>query len=99
MRPCAAPPRAARAAIAQGDSDERSRGNLPEGPEPSWPEEDFSYLLENKPGCFMFIGNGEGEGGCSIHNPNYDFNDDVLTLGSSYWVKLAESFLSEAVVD
>ncbi len=61
--------------------------------------EDFSYMLEKKPGCFMFIGNGEGEGGCSIHNPNYDFNDDVLTLGSSYWVKLTESFLSEAVVD
>lgn len=60
--------------------------------------EDFSYMLEEKPGCFMFIGNGLGEGGCSIHNPHYDFNDNVLTLGSSYWACLAEEFLRDPVV-
>ncbi len=57
--------------------------------------EDFSYMLQDIPGCFVFIGNGEGEGGCTIHNPGYDFNDDVLTLGASYWVSLARNFLRE----
>ena len=57
--------------------------------------EDFSYMLQDIPGCFVFIGNGEGEGGCTIHNPGYDFNDDVLTLGASYWASLARNFLRE----
>jgi len=59
--------------------------------------EDFSYLLEAGTGCFVLIGNGAGEGGCMIHNPGYDFNDDILTLGSTYWVRLAQNFLREAV--
>ena len=57
--------------------------------------EDFSYLLEGRPGCFMLIGNGPAEGGCTIHNPGYDFNDEILTLGASYWAFLAENFLRE----
>ena len=52
-------------------------------------------MLQDIPGCFVFIGNGEGEGGCTIHNPGYDFNDDVLTLGASYWASLARNFLRE----
>lgn len=63
-----------------------------------WPpvlgSEDFSFMLEQRPGCYAFIGNGDGAGSCMIHNPGYDFNDDILTLGASYWVRLAQTFLA-----
>ncbi|WP_156966880.1 M20 aminoacylase family protein [Paraburkholderia ferrariae] len=55
--------------------------------------EDFSFLLEQCPGSYLIIGNGDGEGGCMVHNPGYDFNDDCLATGAAYWVKLAERFL------
>lgn len=55
--------------------------------------EDFSYMLEARPGAFIFIGNGES---ASLHNPAYDFNDDVIPHGISYWVQLAESALPAA---
>ncbi len=50
--------------------------------------EDFSYMLEACPGAYMRIGNGAGEGSCQVHNPAYDFNDDILALGASYWARL-----------
>ena len=57
--------------------------------------EDFSFFLEKVPGCYFLIGNGEGDaGGCDVHNPGYDFNDAALGTGASYWVKLAEAYLS-----
>ncbi len=57
--------------------------------------EDFAFFLEKVPGCYVFIGNGEGdEGGCMVHNPGYDFNDAVLPTGASYWVRLTESWLA-----
>ncbi len=56
--------------------------------------EDFSFLLEKKPGCYFTIGNGDGEGGCMVHNPGYDFNDAILPIGASYWVRLIERFLA-----
>jgi len=59
--------------------------------------EDFAFMLERLPGCYVFIGNGAGDGACMIHNPGYDFNDAILPLGSSYWARLAETFLG--VVD
>ncbi|NLP60794.1 M20 aminoacylase family protein [Paraburkholderia sacchari] len=55
--------------------------------------EDFSFLLEQCAGSYLIIGNGDGEGGCMVHNPGYDFNDDCLATGATYWVKLAERFL------
>ena len=59
--------------------------------------EDFAFMLEKVPGCFINIGNGVGsEGGCMVHNAGYDFNDRVLSTGASYWVKLAESYLRRA---
>jgi hippurate hydrolase len=58
--------------------------------------EDFAYMLREKPGCYVWIGNGLAEGGCMLHNPRYDFNDDILTLGSGYWVKLVETLLQAA---
>ncbi|NBU88211.1 MAG: amidohydrolase [Betaproteobacteria bacterium] len=53
--------------------------------------EDFAYYLQKKPGCFLRLGNGEG--GAMLHNPNYDFNDEVLTVGAAYWTRLVERYL------
>ena len=66
--------------------------------------EDFSYYLLEKPGCYFLIGNGDGthrDGGhgmgpCMLHNPSYDFNDDLIPLGGSLWVRLAEAWLAAA---
>ena len=56
--------------------------------------EDFSIMSENIPGCFVLMGNGiEGSHGKPLHSPNYDFNDELLVTGSSYWVELAEQQL------
>lgn len=56
--------------------------------------EDFAFMLQAKAGCYVFVGNGPGEGGCMLHNPNYDFNDAVLPLGASYWANLVEHILA-----
>ncbi len=63
---------------------------------PSMGAEDFAFMLREKPGCYVWIGNGLAEGGCMLHNPRYDFNDDILTLGAAYWVKLVETLLQAA---
>jgi hippurate hydrolase len=55
--------------------------------------EDFAFLLREKPGCYIWLGNGPTDGGCLLHNPHYDFNDDILTVGASYWARLVESAL------
>ena len=59
--------------------------------------EDFSFMLEQCPGSYLIVGNGEGEhhatGGCMVHNPGYDFNDAILPIAASYWVQLARRFL------
>jgi hippurate hydrolase len=70
--------------------------------EPTMGAEDFSYMLMAKPGCYAFISNGDGAhramghggGPCVLHNPSYDFNDALLPLGATYWVRLAEAWLS-----
>jgi amidohydrolase len=72
--------------------------------EPTMGAEDFAFMLQEKPGCYVFIGNGEGEhrdfghglGPCNLHNPSYDFNDDLLPIGATYWVRLAEAYLPPA---
>jgi metal-dependent amidase/aminoacylase/carboxypeptidase family protein len=70
--------------------------------EPTMGAEDFSYFLQEKPGCYFLIGNGDGshrEGGhglgpCMLHNPSYDFNDDLIPLGATAWVRMAEQWLA-----
>jgi hippurate hydrolase len=70
--------------------------------EPTMGAEDFSFMLQAKPGCYAFIANGDGDhralghggGPCMLHNPSYDFNDELLPLGATYWVRLAEAWLS-----
>ena len=60
---------------------------------PSMGAEDFAYMLREKPGCYVWLGNGPGTGGCTLHNPHYDFNDEILPLGVNYWVRLVSAVL------
>ena len=69
---------------------------------PTMGAEDFAFMLQEIPGCYVWIGNGLGEhrdaghglGPCMLHNGSYDFNDELLPLGATYWVKLAENWFS-----
>ena len=63
---------------------------------PCMGSEDFAFMLQEKPGCYIMIGNGGAEGGCLLHNPHYDFNDEILSLGASYWTQLVEDVLAPA---
>ena len=79
--------------------------------EPTMGAEDFAYMLQTKPGCYLFIGNGDGAhragyaggghdaGPCMLHNPHYDFNDDLIPLGATFWVRLAEQWLAQPRAD
>jgi amidohydrolase len=80
--------------------DERTMTDI----EPTMGAEDFAFMLQAKPGCYAFIGNGDGAhremghgtGPCMLHNPSYDFNDALIPIGATYWVRLAERFLGRA---
>jgi amidohydrolase len=69
---------------------------------PTMGAEDFSFFLQAKPGCYFLIGNGDGEhrdgghglGPCMLHNPSYDFNDALIPLGGTAWVRIAEAWLA-----
>jgi len=56
--------------------------------------EDFAFMLERVPGSYLFIGNGDAPGTCMVHHPGYDFDDANIAVGSAFWVRLAERFLS-----
>ena len=58
--------------------------------------EDFAFMLLERPGNYIMIGNGDGElTSCMVHNPHYDFNDEILPIGATYWVELARELLPE----
>jgi hippurate hydrolase len=65
--------------------------------------EDFAHMLRAKPGCYAFIGNGDGghrlpdhgPGPCIIHNTSFDFNDEIIPIGASYFVRLAQRWLAQ----
>jgi amidohydrolase len=71
--------------------------------DPTMGAEDFAFMLLEKPGCYVFLGNGDGDhravghgmGPCHLHNPSYDFNDALIPVGISYWVKLTQRFLEK----
>jgi hippurate hydrolase len=77
-------------------------GNVVRSVEPTMGSEDFSFMLRARPGCYLWIGNGDGAhraaghglGPCQLHNPSFDFNDELIPLGATYWVRLAERFLA-----
>jgi amidohydrolase len=72
--------------------------------EPTMGAEDFAYMLQARPGAYCFIHNGDGShralghgmGPCTLHNPSYDFNDELIPLGATFWVRLAEEWLAKA---
>jgi hippurate hydrolase len=65
-------------------------------PVSSMDSEDFAFMLQEKPGCYIWIGNGSSENSCLLHNPHYDFNDEILPIGTAYWVKLVEIVLGSS---
>jgi hippurate hydrolase len=72
--------------------------------EPTMGAEDFAFMLLERPGCYVFIGNGDGAhrdaghgmGPCMLHNPSYDFNDELIPIGATLWTRLVERFLPVA---
>jgi hippurate hydrolase len=76
--------------------------NVVRGLEPTMGSEDFAFMLKARPGAYVFIGNGDGAhrsaghglGPCMLHNPSYDFNDELIPLGATFWVRLVEKFLA-----
>ena len=60
---------------------------------PCMGSEDFAFLLQKRPGCYIWAGNGPSDNGRLLHNPKYDFNDDLLPIGATYWARLAERLL------
>ena len=79
-----------------------SAENVVRNIEPTMGAEDFAFMLKAKAGAYVFIGNGDGThraaghglGPCTLHNPSYDFNDELIPLGATYWVRLAQNFLA-----
>ena len=76
--------------------------NVVRGLEPTMGSEDFAFMLKARPGAYVFIGNGDGAhrsaghglGPCMLHNPSYDFNDELIPLGATFWIRLVEKFLN-----
>ncbi|MFL6635033.1 MAG: M20 aminoacylase family protein [Massilia sp.] len=76
--------------------------NVDTNVEPTMGAEDFAFMLQAKPGCYVFIGNGDGDhrsrghglGPCQLHNGSYDFNDHLLPIGASFWARLVEMSLT-----
>lgn len=68
-------------------------GNVLSNLPASMGSEDFAFIANAVPGCYAWLGNGPTEGGCLLHNPHYDFNDEIIAMGVSYWVRLVESIL------
>jgi hippurate hydrolase len=67
--------------------------NVVRNPEPCMGAEDFSYMLEARPGAYLWLGQAGKQGGCMVHNPRYDFNDEILPVGASFWAELVHELL------
>jgi hippurate hydrolase len=75
--------------------------NVVRGLEPTMGAEDFAFMLKVRPGAYVFIGNGDGThratghglGPCTLHNASYDFNDELIPLGATFWIRLVEQYL------
>ena len=79
--------------VAEVCAEVAGRENVNRNPNLIVASEDFSFMLEQVPGCYFNIGNGAGEGACEVHNPGYDFNDEALALGASAFVRIVEKRL------
>jgi metal-dependent amidase/aminoacylase/carboxypeptidase family protein len=84
------------------DGRHRRRDHVVRAIEPTMGAEDFAFMLKARPGAYVFIGNGNGDhrlaghglGPCMLHNTSYDFNDELIPLGATFWVRLVEKFLA-----
>jgi hippurate hydrolase len=76
-------------------ADVAGEAGVDRAPIPLMGAEDFAFMLQKKPGAYVWLGNGDGAGGCMLHNPRYDFNDAILPIGASYWARLAETALAK----
>jgi hippurate hydrolase len=65
-------------------------------PRPSMGAEDFAFLQQARPGAYIWLGAGPGQAGCMLHNPGYDFNDEILNIGAAYWVEVVRQVLGGA---
>jgi hippurate hydrolase len=70
------------------------RDNVERNPPLIMASEDFSFMLEKVSGCYVNIGNGDGDGACEVHNPSYDFNDQALPLGAAFFARAVERKLA-----
>jgi len=68
--------------------------NVDRDPQPCMGGEDFAFMLQQRPGCYIWVGNGPADNGRVLHNPRYDFNDAILPIGASYWARLVEKLMS-----
>src|SRR5690606_14460471 len=68
-------------------------GNVRGDRAPSMGADDFAFMLQERPGRYIWLGNGPADGGRVLHSPNYDFNDDILPIGVAYWAALVERAL------
>jgi hippurate hydrolase len=68
--------------------------NVDRDPQPCMGGEDFAFMLQQCPGCYIWVGNGPSDHGRLLHSPHYDFNDAILPFGASYWVRLVEKLLA-----
>ena len=64
--------------------------NVVENADPLMSSEDFAFMLEQRPGCYCMLGNGEG---FMVHHPKYIFNQEILPIGATFWVALVEEYL------
>lgn len=69
------------------------RDNVVRDADPTMGGEDFSYMLQQRPGAYVWLGQGSGQTGCFLHNPGYDFNDEIIPLGAGYLAALVEESL------
>ena len=84
------------AVAALAASDVVGAANVLKGLAPSMGCEDFAHMLSVKQGCYVWIGNGPGEGGCTLHSAHFDFNDDIIVQGMQYWAALVRRSLPAA---
>jgi hippurate hydrolase len=82
------------AALADAAADVVGEANVNRNANPVMASEDFSFMLKERPGAYIQIGNGDGEGGCEVHNPGYDFNDQAAPYGAALFARLVERKLA-----
>jgi hippurate hydrolase len=67
--------------------------NVNRDPQPCMGGEDFAFMLQKRPGSYIWVGNGPSDNGRLLHSPRYDFNDEILPVGASYWARLVEKLM------